>query len=53
MIVDALGTQTISIAIANYDNNQHGSNEDIKLLMNWSPEAKKSLRGGMSCSRPV
>lgn len=31
-----LGTHTISIAIANYDNNQHSSNEDIKLQNLWN-----------------
>lgn len=36
MIVDLLGTETISVSIANYDNNQHGSNEDIKLLNLWN-----------------
>ena len=36
MIVDVLGTQTISISIANYDNNQHANNEDIKLLNLWN-----------------
>jgi acetylornithine deacetylase/succinyl-diaminopimelate desuccinylase-like protein len=36
MIVDILSTQTISVSIANYDNNQHGSNEDIKLLNLWN-----------------
>jgi hypothetical protein len=36
MIVDILGTNTISVSIVNYDNNQHSSNEDIKLLNLWS-----------------
>ena len=36
MIVDVLGTNTISVSIANYDNNQHSSNEDIKLLNLWN-----------------
>jgi acetylornithine deacetylase/succinyl-diaminopimelate desuccinylase-like protein len=36
MIVDILGTSTISVSIANYDNNQHSSNEDIKLLNLWN-----------------
>lgn len=36
MIVDLLGTETISVSIANYDNNQHSSNEDIKLLNLWN-----------------
>jgi acetylornithine deacetylase/succinyl-diaminopimelate desuccinylase-like protein len=36
MIVDILGTNTISVSIANYDNNQHSSNEDIKLLNLWN-----------------
>jgi acetylornithine deacetylase/succinyl-diaminopimelate desuccinylase-like protein len=36
MIVDVLGTQTISVSTANYDNNQHSNNEDIKLLNLWN-----------------
>jgi acetylornithine deacetylase/succinyl-diaminopimelate desuccinylase-like protein len=36
MIVDILGTNTISVSTANYDNNQHSSNEDIKLLNLWN-----------------
>jgi len=36
MIVDVLGTNTISVSIANYDNNQHSSNEDVKLLNLWN-----------------
>ena len=36
MIVDVLGTNTISVSIANYDNNQHSNNEDIKLLNLWN-----------------
>lgn len=36
MIVDVLGTQTISISIANYDNNQHSSNEDIRISNLWN-----------------
>lgn len=35
-IETVLGTHTISIAIANYDNNQHSSNEDIKLQNLWN-----------------
>ncbi|MEQ1871420.1 MAG: M20/M25/M40 family metallo-hydrolase [Vicinamibacterales bacterium] len=35
-IQNVLGTQTISIPIANYDNNQHSSNEDIKLQNLWN-----------------
>jgi hypothetical protein len=36
MIIDVLGTNTISVSIANYDNNQHSSNEDLKLLNLWN-----------------
>jgi len=36
MIVDVLRTNTISVSIANYDNNQHSNNEDIKLLNLWN-----------------
>jgi acetylornithine deacetylase/succinyl-diaminopimelate desuccinylase-like protein len=36
MIVDILGTNTISVSTVNYDNNQHSSNEDIKLLNLWN-----------------
>ncbi len=36
MIVDVLGTETISVSTANYDNNQHSNNEDIKLLNLWN-----------------
>lgn len=36
VIERALGTHTISIAIANYDNNQHGANEDIRLQNLWN-----------------
>jgi len=36
MIVDVLGTNTVSVAIVNYDNNQHSSNEDLKLLNLWN-----------------
>jgi acetylornithine deacetylase/succinyl-diaminopimelate desuccinylase-like protein len=36
MIVDVLGANTISVSIVNYDNNQHSSNEDIKLLNLWN-----------------
>jgi acetylornithine deacetylase/succinyl-diaminopimelate desuccinylase-like protein len=36
MIIDVLGTNTISVSTANYDNNQHSSNEDIKLLNLWN-----------------
>ncbi|MBO0754590.1 MAG: M20/M25/M40 family metallo-hydrolase [Bradyrhizobiaceae bacterium] len=36
MIVDILGTRTISVSVVNYDNNQHSSNEDIKLMNLWN-----------------
>src|SRR5262245_58119515 len=36
MIVDVLGTNTVSVSIVNYDNNQHSSNEDLKLLNLWN-----------------
>jgi acetylornithine deacetylase/succinyl-diaminopimelate desuccinylase-like protein len=36
MIVDILNTNTISVSVANHDNNQHSSNEDIRLLNLWN-----------------
>jgi acetylornithine deacetylase/succinyl-diaminopimelate desuccinylase-like protein len=35
MIVKALGTHTITVPIANYDNNQHSSNENIRVQNLW------------------
>jgi acetylornithine deacetylase/succinyl-diaminopimelate desuccinylase-like protein len=35
MIVDILRTHTITVPIANYDNNQHSSNENIRLQNLW------------------
>jgi len=35
MIVRTLGTHTITVPIANYDNNQHSANENIRLQNLW------------------
>jgi acetylornithine deacetylase/succinyl-diaminopimelate desuccinylase-like protein len=35
-IEQALGTVTITVPIANYDNNQHSSNENIRILNLWN-----------------
>ena len=35
MIVKTLGTHTITVPIANYDNNQHSANENIRLQNLW------------------
>ncbi len=35
MIVDILQTHTITVPIANYDNNQHSSNENIRVQNLW------------------
>jgi hypothetical protein len=35
MIVKALNTNTITVPIANYDNNQHSANENIRLQNLW------------------
>ena len=35
MIVKTLDTNTITIPIANYDNNQHSANENIRLQNLW------------------
>jgi acetylornithine deacetylase/succinyl-diaminopimelate desuccinylase-like protein len=35
VIEQTLGTQTITVPIANYDNNQHSSNENIRLQNLW------------------
>lgn len=35
VIEQALGTRTITVPIANYDNNQHSSNENIRLQNLW------------------
>jgi len=35
VIEQALGTHTITVPIANYDNNQHSSNENIRLQNLW------------------
>lgn len=35
MIVNILGTHTITVPIANYDNNQHAANENIRLQNLW------------------
>ncbi len=36
MIENTLGVQTITVPIANYDNNQHSSNENIRLQNLWN-----------------
>ena len=36
MIERAVGTKTITIPIANYDNNQHSFNENIKIENLWN-----------------
>jgi len=36
MIIDVLGTRTISVSTVNYDNNQHGNNEDLRLQNLWN-----------------
>ena len=35
VIEKAVGTQTITVPIANYDNNQHSANENIRLQNLW------------------
>ena len=35
MIVKTLGTNTITVPIANYDNNQHSANENIRIQNLW------------------
>ena len=35
VIEKTLGTQTITVPIANYDNNQHSANENIRLQNLW------------------
>jgi acetylornithine deacetylase/succinyl-diaminopimelate desuccinylase-like protein len=35
MIVNALHTVTITVPIANYDNNQHAANENIRVENLW------------------
>jgi len=35
MIVNTLGTNTITVPIANYDNNQHSANENMRLQNLW------------------
>jgi len=35
MIVKTLSTNTITVPIANYDNNQHSANENIRLQNLW------------------
>jgi len=35
MIVNTLGTNTITVPIANYDNNQHSANENIRIQNLW------------------
>src|SRR6516165_4302854 len=35
MIVNTLGTHTITVPIANYDNNQHSANENIRVQNLW------------------
>lgn len=35
MIVNILGTHTITVPIANYDNNQHSANENIRVQNLW------------------
>ncbi len=35
VIEQALGTHTILVPIANYDNNQHSANENIRLQNLW------------------
>ena len=35
MIVNTLGTNTITVPIANYDNNQHSANENLRLQNLW------------------
>ncbi len=35
-IEKTLGVQTITVPIANYDNNQHSSNENIRLQNLWN-----------------
>jgi acetylornithine deacetylase/succinyl-diaminopimelate desuccinylase-like protein len=34
-IVDALGAPMVGVAIANYDDNQHAVNENLKLSALW------------------
>ncbi len=36
MIENTLGVHTITVPIANYDNNQHSSNENIRLQNLWN-----------------
>ena len=36
MIIDILGTNTVQVAIANYDNNQHGANENLRMQNLWN-----------------
>jgi len=35
MIVTTLNTHTVTVPIANYDNNQHSANENIRLQNLW------------------
>jgi acetylornithine deacetylase/succinyl-diaminopimelate desuccinylase-like protein len=35
MIVKTLDTNTITVPIANYDNNQHSANENIRIQNLW------------------
>jgi acetylornithine deacetylase/succinyl-diaminopimelate desuccinylase-like protein len=35
VISDALGTRSIVVGIANYDNNQHAANENLRLGNLW------------------
>jgi acetylornithine deacetylase/succinyl-diaminopimelate desuccinylase-like protein len=36
MIIDVLDTQTVSVSTVNYDNNQHASNENVRLQTLWN-----------------
>jgi hypothetical protein len=36
MIIDILGTNTVQVAIGNYDNNQHGANENLRMQNLWN-----------------